>query len=64
MGVALGEMDILEQVLVAVIVLRDHRTYNPLEPGHEFSLDLHAIEAQLKRLALPEQVSICTLVLC
>ena len=56
-------MDILEQVLVAVIVLRDHRTYNPLEPGHEFSLDLNAIEAQLKRLALPEQVSICTLVL-
>ena len=54
--VALDEMDMSDDVLVAVIVLRDHRLYNPLEPGHEFSLQLEKIQEQVQRLALPEQV--------
>lgn len=53
--IALDEMDTTEEVLVALIVLRDHRSYNPLEPGHEFSLELDVLEEQIQRLALPEQ---------
>ena len=44
--VALDEMDMAEEVLVAVMVLRDHRSYDPLEPGHQFSLDLDLIEVE------------------
>lgn len=55
--VALDEMDMSDDVLVAVIVLRDHRLYNPLEAGHEFSLQLDKVQEQVQRLALPDQVS-------
>jgi hypothetical protein len=36
--VALDEMDMAEEVLVAVMVLRDHRSFDPLEPGHQVFL--------------------------
>jgi hypothetical protein len=42
-------------VLVPIIVLRDHRKFNPLEPGHVFSLDVEKIKEQVQRLALPDQ---------
>ena len=32
---------------MALIVLRDHRNFDPLEPGHAFSLDVGAIEEQV-----------------
>jgi hypothetical protein len=43
------------QVLVPIMVLRDHRQFNPLEPGHVFSLDVEKIKEQVQRLALPDQ---------
>lgn len=52
---AIDQADYSEEVLVALIVLRDHRNFDPLEPGHAFSLDVATIEEQVMLLALPEQ---------
>lgn len=53
--VLLDEIDLSEQVLVAVMVLRDHNQFDPLQPGHEYSMDTELIKAQVERLALPDQ---------
>mmetsp|Transcript_42427 Transcript_42427/g.133643 ORF Transcript_42427/g.133643 Transcript_42427/m.133643 type:complete len:847 (-) Transcript_42427:38-2578(-) len=53
--VLLDELDGSEEVLVALMVLRDHRNFNPLEEGHAFSIDVKGIEEEVKRLALPDQ---------
>ena len=47
--------DFTETLLVPLIVLRDHRAWDPLKPGHAHSLDVAALEAQVSRLLLPGQ---------
>jgi hypothetical protein len=49
------QLDSSDEILVAIIVLRDHRIFDPLAPGHTFSIDVSKIEEQVKRLALPDQ---------
>lgn len=49
------ELDFSEKVLVPILVFRNHRMYDPLEAGSEFSLDVDAIRNNLERLAMPGQ---------
>lgn len=49
------ELDFSEKVLVPILVFRNHRMYDPLEPGSDFSIDVDAIRSQLERLAMPGQ---------
>ena len=38
-----------------LVVLTDHRAYDPLVPGHKHSLDVERIRAEVSRLLLPSQ---------
>ena len=44
-----------KRLVVPLIVLRNHERFNPLTPGHEFSVDVDAIRTQLQRLLMPGQ---------
>eukprot|EP00960_Hanusia_phi_P013030 380687-Hanusia_phi.AAC.6 len=37
------------------VACRNHRMYDPLEPGSPFSLDVSKIEQEIKSLAMPGQ---------
>jgi hypothetical protein len=47
--------DFATELRVPLIALRNHNLFDPLKPGHEHSLDLTRLEAQLERLLLPGQ---------
>ncbi|CAI5467669.1 unnamed protein product [Closterium sp. Yama58-4] len=48
-------VDVSHRVLVAVIVLSNHRHFNPLAPGHAHSINLHQLEAQITGMLAPGQ---------
>ncbi|GJP77636.1 hypothetical protein CLOP_g7994 [Closterium sp. NIES-67] len=48
-------VDVSHRVLVAVIVLSNHRLFNPLAPGHAHSVNLHHLEAQITGMLAPGQ---------
>jgi hypothetical protein len=50
-----GDVRLGESVLVPVVVLRDHAGFDPLQPGHPFSIDTAALQREIARLALPDQ---------
>ena len=47
--------DFATELRVPLIALRNHNLFDPLKPGHDLSLDLARLEAQLERLLLPGQ---------
>ena len=49
------ELDFSEKVLVPILVFRNHRLYDPLEPGTDFSIDIEGVKMHLQRLAMPGQ---------
>ena len=44
-----------DELVVPVLALRNHALYDPLQPGHAFSLDLARLGVQLRKLLLPGQ---------
>lgn len=54
--VQFDELDFSEKVLVPIIVFQDHRMFDPLAPGHAFSVDVEKIRTEVQRMALPGQV--------
>ena len=42
-----------DELVVPVLALRNHALYDPLQPGHAFSLDLARLGVQLRKLLLP-----------
>jgi len=55
-GVRHSVYDRSEKILLALVVLCNHKEFDPLTPGHKHSLDTGAIESAAKALALPGQV--------
>ena len=45
--------DFATELRVPLIALRNHNLFDPLKPGHDLSLDLARLEAQLERLLFP-----------
>ena len=43
------------KLVVPLVVLTNHRAFDPLEAGHAHSLDVAALETQIGRLLLPSQ---------
>lgn len=43
------------QVLVPIVVLRNHVEFNPWHKGHPYSIDIDAIRKEVGKLALPNQ---------
>eukprot|EP00271_Cylindrocystis_brebissonii_P007403 TRINITY_DN20905_c0_g1_i1.p1 TRINITY_DN20905_c0_g1~~TRINITY_DN20905_c0_g1_i1.p1 ORF type:complete len:878 (+),score=185.38 TRINITY_DN20905_c0_g1_i1:86-2719(+) len=48
-------LDITDRLLLAFIVLANHHKYNILSYGQPFSIDLKAIEAEVKQMLQPHQ---------
>eukprot|EP00899_Mesostigma_viride_P009408 jgi/Mesvir1/18469/Mv14320-RA.1 len=48
-------LDFAHRVLVPIMVLRNHHDFNPLTPGHEFSVDLAAVEKEVRKMVHPGQ---------
>ena len=44
-----------EKLVVPLVVLTNHREFDPLQPGHTHSLDVGALQAQISQLILPSQ---------
>jgi hypothetical protein len=44
-----------DKVLIPIIIMRNHDLFNPLEPNTEHSIDMKAIEREVKKLFLPSQ---------
>lgn len=40
-------MDLASRLLVPIIVLQNHNRYNIMEKGHNYSIDISAIEAEV-----------------
>lgn len=45
-------MDLARRILIPVIVLQNHNRYNILEAGHEYSIDIEAIEREVRIIRL------------
>ena len=43
------------KLVVPLVVLRNHRRFDPLRPGHAHSLDIGSLKAQLSRMLVPQQ---------
>ncbi|KAL8130179.1 hypothetical protein V2J09_019334 [Rumex salicifolius] len=48
-------VDMTRRLLIPIIVLQNHNRYNIIDRGHNYSIDVHAIEAEVKRMVHPEQ---------
>ncbi len=44
------------QVLVPIVVLRNHDEFNPWKDGGHYHIDLEQIKTQVQKMALPNQV--------
>lgn len=47
--------DISRRVLVPIIVLQNHNRYNIMEKGHNYSIDVEALRAEVTKLVYPDQ---------
>ncbi|ONK67584.1 uncharacterized protein A4U43_C05F1550 [Asparagus officinalis] len=43
-------VDLTTRLLVPVIILQNHNRYNILDAGHNYSIDIHAIEKEVKKM--------------
>ncbi|KAI3893392.1 hypothetical protein MKW92_051887 [Papaver armeniacum] len=43
-------VDLARRLLVPIIVLRNHNLYNVMDEGHNYSIDVQAIEAEVKKM--------------
>ncbi|MCL7033682.1 hypothetical protein MKW94_016211 [Papaver nudicaule] len=43
-------VDLAKRLLVPIIVLRNHNRYNIMDGGHNYSIDVQAIEAEVKKM--------------
>ncbi|XP_019054594.1 PREDICTED: uncharacterized protein LOC104605036 isoform X2 [Nelumbo nucifera] len=43
-------VDLTTRLLIPIIVLQNHNRYNILEKGHNYSIDIQAIEAEVKKM--------------
>lgn len=41
-------VDMTTRLLIPIIVLQNHNRYNIMEKGHNYSIDVEAIEAQVR----------------
>lgn len=48
-------VDLASRLLIPIIVLQNHNRYNIFEPGHNYSIDIQAIETEVKRMVNTEQ---------
>ncbi|XWS38926.1 hypothetical protein CRYUN_Cryun18bG0005600 [Craigia yunnanensis] len=48
-------VDLTTRLLIPIIVLQNHNRYNILEKGHNYSIDIEAIEAEVKKLVHNDQ---------
>ncbi|XVF38877.1 hypothetical protein REPUB_Repub20aG0140100 [Reevesia pubescens] len=48
-------VDLNTRLLIPIIVLQNHNRYNILEKGHNYSIDVEAIEAEVKKLVHDDQ---------
>ncbi|KAF5189349.1 Transmembrane protein [Thalictrum thalictroides] len=43
-------VDLMTRLLIPIIVLRNHNRYNIMEKGHNYSIDVQAIEAEVRKM--------------
>ncbi|GAB4842998.1 hypothetical protein Ancab_012976 [Ancistrocladus abbreviatus] len=48
-------VDMTRRLLVPIIVLQNHNRYNIMDKGHNYSIDIEMIKAQVKKMVHPEQ---------
>ncbi|KAL5700820.1 hypothetical protein ACHQM5_026227 [Ranunculus cassubicifolius] len=48
-------VDLMTRLLIPIIVLRNHNRYNIMEKGHNHSIDIQAIEAEVKKMVHADQ---------
>ncbi|XVE65498.1 hypothetical protein DITRI_Ditri08aG0004700 [Diplodiscus trichospermus] len=48
-------VDLTTRLLIPIIVLQKHNRYNIMEKGHNYSIDIQAIEAEVKKLVHNDQ---------
>ncbi|GMH29725.1 hypothetical protein Nepgr_031568 [Nepenthes gracilis] len=48
-------VDMTRRLLVPIIVLQNHNRYNIMDKGHNYSIDVEEIKAQVKKMVHPEQ---------
>ncbi|XP_017975595.1 PREDICTED: uncharacterized protein LOC18603670 isoform X1 [Theobroma cacao] len=48
-------VDLTTRLLIPIIVLQNHNRYNIMEKGHNYSIDIGAIEAEVKKLVHDDQ---------
>ena len=44
-------VDLTKRLLIPIIVLQNHNRYNIMEKGHNYSIDIEAIEAEVSYLS-------------
>lgn len=48
-------VDMTRRLLIPIIILQNHNRYNILEKGHNYSIDVDAIEAEVRKMVHHEQ---------
>ncbi|KAK9288081.1 hypothetical protein L1049_016528 [Liquidambar formosana] len=48
--VSFETVDLTTRLLIPIIVLQNHNRYNIMEKGHNYSIDIEAIEAEVKKM--------------
>ncbi|XWS14216.1 hypothetical protein CRYUN_Cryun36dG0103900 [Craigia yunnanensis] len=48
-------VDLTTRLLIPIIVLQNHNRYNIMEKGHNYSIDIEGIEAEVKKLVHDDQ---------
>ncbi|XVF28193.1 hypothetical protein REPUB_Repub15cG0007800 [Reevesia pubescens] len=48
-------VDLTTRLLIPIIVLQNHNRYNIMEKGHNYSIDIEAIETEVKKLVHDDQ---------
>lgn len=48
-------VDLTKRLLIPIIVLQNHNRYNIMEKGHNYSINIEAIEAEVKKMVHDEQ---------
>ncbi|PKU59342.1 uncharacterized protein LOC110102055 isoform X1 [Dendrobium catenatum] len=43
-------VDLTTRLLIPIIILQNHNRYNILQPGHNYSIDIQAIEQEVKKM--------------
>lgn len=57
-------MDLASRLLIPIIVLQNHNRYNIMEKGHNYSIDIAAIESEVSCFLLISAFSTSNCISC